>query len=205
MATPPRLPNSTSGRTTETVGFFHTQVDDFNRYLTDALGQQYSSRALDSAPVKSHLELVPIRAPLSKYLLLGVDDWTIMFTDGPAGTDLGLIPSRAARDLGVDITIRAVVATDESDSFPGCQFEVHSADSIDAQRFRRAVYAVSDNGKWTFGDFGDPFDFERISTYSNRKVRDRLTPQMIRDYVAALGAPAITVETLAGGHILRHA
>ena len=128
-----------------------------------------------------------------------------MFTDGPAGTDLGLIPSRAARDLGVDITIRAVVATDESDSFPGCQFEVHSADSVDAQRFRRAVYAVSDNGKWTFGDFGDPFDFERISTYSNRKVRDRLTPQMIRDYVAALGAPAITVETLAGGHILRHA
>jgi hypothetical protein len=51
----------------------------------------------------------------------------------------------------------------------------------------RAIYAANDGGRWTFGAHGEVQPFEKPESYTARRVKDRLTPEMLEEYCAALG------------------
>ncbi|MDP9601783.1 UNVERIFIED_ORG: hypothetical protein J2W38_001569 [Variovorax paradoxus] len=53
---------------------------------------------------------------------------------------------------------------------------------------RRMVRAMKDD-RWDFFQEGSPFGFERTERYASRLVRDRLTRDMVLDYLEAWGAP----------------
>ncbi|MFC5379338.1 hypothetical protein [Aquipuribacter nitratireducens] len=57
-------------------------------------------------------------------------------------------------------------------------------------RFEGRTVAVrrTDSSRWEFLDAGPVQSFERPETYRERRVTDRLTVPMLRDYAAALGA-----------------
>jgi len=46
---------------------------------------------------------------------------------------------------------------------------------------------MNDGGRWVFGQSGEPFPFEKLEHYQARRVRDRFTFDMLKDYLRHLG------------------
>jgi hypothetical protein len=51
----------------------------------------------------------------------------------------------------------------------------------------RVVSASNDGGPWVFQQSGEPFPFEKLERYQARKVRDRFTFDMLKEYLQHLG------------------
>jgi hypothetical protein len=51
----------------------------------------------------------------------------------------------------------------------------------------RALGASSDGGHWVFDQSGEPFPFEQVEQYRARRVRERFTFEMLKDYLRHLG------------------
>jgi hypothetical protein len=51
---------------------------------------------------------------------------------------------------------------------------------------RRFVEAVND-GRWCWAEHGDPLPFEKPEYYTRRRIKDRLPPELLVEYCAALG------------------
>ncbi len=51
----------------------------------------------------------------------------------------------------------------------------------------RALGASNDGGRWVFDQSGEPFPFEQVERYQERRVRDRFTFEMLKDYLRHLG------------------
>jgi hypothetical protein len=51
----------------------------------------------------------------------------------------------------------------------------------------RALAAANDGGRWVFEQSGEPFPFEQVEKYQERRVRDRFTFVMLKDYLHHLG------------------
>jgi hypothetical protein len=54
----------------------------------------------------------------------------------------------------------------------------------------RAVSASNDGGHWVFDECGEPFPFEKLEQYQQRRVRDRFTFDMLKEYLHHLGLSA---------------
>jgi len=50
----------------------------------------------------------------------------------------------------------------------------------------RALTAANDGGRWVFVQSGEPFPFEQVEQYQARRVRDRFTFDMLKDYLRHL-------------------
>lgn len=46
---------------------------------------------------------------------------------------------------------------------------------------------MKDTSAWVFLEKGEPLCFERLDFYNARRKRDRLTPDILSDYLACLG------------------
>ncbi len=51
----------------------------------------------------------------------------------------------------------------------------------------RVVEVANDGGRWVFVQSGEPFPFEQVEHYQARRVRDRFTFEMLKDYLRHLG------------------
>ena len=127
---------------------------------------------------------------MTRYACVPVDRWTLVLTNGPHGTDVGVLPSQAARELGIR-AIRAVV--DEGPMYPARILEVFGPGGDPVLAGGRAVVAANDGGRWVFETSGNPYDFEDLEAYNKRKKSDRFTSAMVHKYLRALGVP-IDVE-----------
>ena len=151
-----------------------------------SLGSGWRVHELPRVPARDGIaELLKESVHRSRLLLGSLGSgWTLVLTNGPLGTDLGVLPSRAARDLKVQ-ALRATAVQPGLDHFPAAILEVFDPSSADPQLCARNVYAANDGGRWTFGEYGVRLPFEDVARYEARSVRDRLTAAMIRKYVAA--------------------
>jgi len=182
------LPSSFAGPTTETVGYFNTPAAVLADWLGTALGPQWTVGSARSGTLADFVGLIEPTAPQSRYLLLAAGDWTLLLDNGPTGTDLGVLPWHATRDLGCR-TIRATAVARMP--YPATILEVFAPEAGDERLYNlRTLVAANDGGRWTFTAAGDPLPFEDLSAYRRRLVRDRFTPDMLAGYLTALGAPA---------------
>lgn len=186
------LPSSMCGSTTETVGFFACDVDTLAGWLGKALGPGWESRSPSFGSPQDLCASLRPGGDLRRHALIRLEGaWTAVLTDGPTGTDVGMLPSLAARELGI-VALRATSTGPSTDSLPATILEVFDPEAEDPLRCRRSIAAADDGGRWVFEQFGSPFEFERVSTYALRRVRDRFTAEMLSDYLSALGVPAIS-------------
>ncbi|HLL05610.1 MAG TPA: hypothetical protein VK539_33885 [Myxococcaceae bacterium] len=51
----------------------------------------------------------------------------------------------------------------------------------------RALAVANDGGRWVFEQSGEPLPFEQVEQYQARRVRDRFTFEMLKDYLRHLG------------------
>lgn len=184
------LPSQLAPPTTESAGYFETSAAALAEWLVDGLGPPWTRRACPPGTLDQLVSFVEPRVPLSRYLLLPNGAWTVVLNNGPTGTDLGVLPWQATRDLGCR-SIRATAAAPGPNRYPGTILELYDPGAGEEALFcRRTIVAANDGGRWTFSETGERFAFEDPAAYRRRLVRDRFTPQLLAHHLAELGVPA---------------
>lgn len=141
------IPSSCFGKTSETVGFFKCAPSQLADWLVGAFGEGWtlqSERTVDSELALRELDQQ--RKEVSTYLIVAAGNWSAIFTNGPLGTDVGLLPSRAARDLGVR-AVRAVSTTAGTTSYETFIFEVFDPKSSDRNGFGEVSTPLTREGR----------------------------------------------------------
>lgn len=184
------LPSDLAHPTTTTTGYFEVPPLAFADWLVAGLGPPWTYRPCQSGTLDELVKLVRPRAPINRYLLMPNRGWTVLLDNGPTGTDVGVLPWQAARDLGCR-SVRATGVRSGPARYPGTVLELFEP-SVGPDRLysRRTIVAVNDGGRWVFSETGEPFPFEDQQAYQRRLIRDRFTPDMLAQYLAELGVPA---------------
>lgn len=110
--------------------------------------------------------------------------WTAYFDNQARGADAFLPVSHGAEALqclGLRVRLK------RSPLFEARLFELFGPDRTDFLNRVRAILVTKSRGRWRFEEAGAPLSFEDVLTYKSRRVQDRLTPDMLREYAASLG------------------
>jgi hypothetical protein len=183
------LPSRAGGPTTQQVGFFAYD----HRQLADWLVEGLDANWIISTPAwKSLDDAVQALSPapiLSRYACVAIDSWTLVLNNTPNGTDVGVLPSHAARELKCR-AIRAVRVDDDEPGFPARILEVFGADGEPPLALERSIVAAEDGDRWVFETSGKAFAFEDGEAYRRRTKASRFTGEMLHSYLLALDVPA---------------
>lgn len=189
----PMLLPSPAQPAASTVGFFACPLDKLGAWLVKALGSQWRLKQLSASSLNQVLALVQPASILNRYVLMENGAWTLLLDNGPLGTDLGVLPFHACRDLRC-LVVRASYSLGK---YPATVFEVYDhAAPEETLHVRRSIAAANDGGKWVFQQFGAPYAFENVDAYGSRRKRDRLTPEMLSTYLDAIGVPHCALPNL---------
>ena len=183
------LPSPICPPTTETAGYFEISAKIFADWLVKALGRPWIQRPCPPGQLGDLVALVKPRVPVSRYLLMPNHGWTVLLDNRPLGTDTGMLPYHAAKDLGCR-SIRATAVEPDHHPYPATILELYDpAATDDPLLCRRTIAAANDGGRWVFSETGRRFPFEDAGAYGSRRMRDRFTPDMLGHYLLALGVP----------------
>jgi hypothetical protein len=139
------LPSPTGGPTLRQVGFFAYDHRGLAQWLVDRLGDGWRISAPAWRSRQDVLtDLTPTPQP-SRDAFVPVDGWTLMLNNALGGTDVGLLPGRAAKTLRCR-AIRAFCVDDGQPGYPGRILEVHSPLGTPPQAEARTIAAVNDGG-----------------------------------------------------------
>lgn len=182
------LPSAVGGRTTEEVGYFECDAYSLAEWIRQGLDGRWELRVRDAwASVNDAVAELAPRPLISKYACVPVGRWTIVLTNGPNGTDVGVLPSQAARELGCR-AVRAVSVGDRNE-FPARILAIYGPEGKPPLRLVRSIVAAKDGDRWVFEAAGTLLPFEDRSAYAQPVKARRLTPEMVHDYLRALGVP----------------
>lgn len=182
------LPSAEGGAITEQVGFFETDsktLADWIQAGLDVGGWQIRQPACSSLG-----EAVAALEPgvtVSRYLCVPLGNWSVLLNNSALGTDVGVLPSYAARELACR-AIRAVSVGDEA-TYPARILEVYGPGGEPPLALQRSIVAANDGGRWVFETSGSPFPFEQQDAYARQTKASRFTTEMIHNYLRALGVP----------------
>lgn len=133
--------------------------------------------------------LLPFEAPWTRELVMACGGWTAYLNNFVNGGDATAIGPAIAGRMGV----RCVVAQHAPAHGPGhagTQLWVQGPDGEPPLMYERTLSAVATDGRWQWITSGAPFDFEDVSRYTARRIRDRLDRSLLMRYLAALGIRA---------------
>lgn len=164
------------------------------------------------------LQLLPplTAGELTRHLLVPTTSpWTALFNNGLGGSDVssevvslsGFLRCRALRALAVSNTIRD---SERRGRYGAVGLELYGPE-VDVLRLQRqspdgeeivlttgtlarAIVAMNDGGRWRYALEGEPLPFEQPEHYTARRIKDRFTLAMLRDYLAALGIRAFNAD-----------
>lgn len=183
------LPSRTGGPTTHEVGFFELDHRRLADWLAEGLDASWSMSAPEWKSLDDALQILTPAPILSRYACIAIDDWTVVLNNTPNGTDVGVLPSHAARELNCR-AICAVRVDDDEPGYPARVLEVYGADGEPPLALERSIVAADDGGHWVFETRGNAFAFEDEEAYRRRIKASRFTGQMLQNYLLALGVPA---------------
>ena len=149
-------------------------------------------------PVSGTLEqvlssLLPLREPSPRYHLFipTRSAWTAYVENGWTGTDAASPMRYMARWLSIRcLRVVAVPHTLRGDQgrYGAVMLEVYGPERPEKiSNTVRALAASNDGGRWVFDQEGEPLPFEQAHQYQARRVRDRFTFEMLKDYLRHLG------------------
>lgn len=140
------FPAGAAGATTLEVGYLERGADAVAAWLGDGLGSAWEVRTVGWDSLGSAVAELSPSVPLSRYAAIPCGSWTLILSNGPRGTDVGLLPSQAARELGCR-AVRAVCAQDEDPGFPARVLEVYGPDGAPPLASVRSIVAADDGGR----------------------------------------------------------
>jgi hypothetical protein len=174
---------------TDAIGFLEAnfaQVVAADARWRDSLGGYQGRRV--SGPLPSLLDrLLPLTGPLLRYVWVETTGpWTAYFDNFVLGSDTFGPVSYLAKKLGCQ---GVAIGCREGTARRGvsASFSLYGPEQTEWLNVIRSVTAVQDNGRWEWSAAGTPQPFEDMAAYKRRRVRDRLTPDMLSGYCGALG------------------
>jgi hypothetical protein len=184
---------------TSEMGFLETDADHAARALTTWRAGLQAPRgiAVEARLVSGSLEqalstLLPMTSPETRRELFipTRSPWTAYVENGWGGTDAGSVMRYMARTLGCrGLRVVAVPHTLREDKgrYGAVMLEVYGPHQTAFLNYVRALGASNDGGRWVFDQSGEPFPFEKVEQYQARRVRDRFTFDMLKEYLHHLG------------------
>ncbi|HEX8705113.1 MAG TPA: hypothetical protein VF815_40150, partial [Myxococcaceae bacterium] len=118
--------------------------------------------------------------------------WTGYVENGWTGTDAASAMSVMARRLNTRglrvVAVPHTLRKDGSGRYGAVMLDVFGPKQPGKiHNYVRALGASNDGGRWVFDESGEPFPFEQMEKYQERRVRDRFTFEMLKDYLRHLG------------------
>jgi hypothetical protein len=149
-------------------------------------------------PVSGSLEqvlsrLLPLNSgePQRELFIPTRSAWTAYVENGWTGTDAASPMSYMARRLscrGLRVVAVPHTLRGNQGRYGAVMLEMYGpAQPGKISNTVRALGASNDGGRWVFDQSGEPFPFEQVEQYQARKVKDRFTFEMIKDYLRHLG------------------
>lgn len=169
------------------VTFVEAPLDDIARWLTDSwfAGRPYTD--LDPGVYPGCLtRLEPLESPWTKHLLVSAGKWTMHLSNSLLGGD----PSAPGPALSRHLDCRVVVAGHSQRHGPGHEgtaLWVFGPDGDPPLQYVRTVQVACADGRWSWYESGQPFEFEKVPRYSARRKRDRLDRELLTEYLAEFG------------------
>jgi hypothetical protein len=118
--------------------------------------------------------------------------WTAYVDNQWTGTDAASAMSVMARRLSIRC-LRVVAVPHTQRKNQGVRYGAVMLDVFGPKQpgkihnYVRALEVANDGGHWVFEQEGEPFPFEQVERYQARRVRDRFTFEMLKDYLRHLG------------------
>jgi len=186
---------------TSTMGFLELGAEQAAQAFATWQRELMTPRGItvEVLPVSGTLEQVLSRLlPLTsgerqrRYLFIPTRSaWTAYVENGWTGTDAASPMSYMARRLSIRcLRVVAVPHTLRGDRgrYGAVMLEVYGPEQPGKiSNTVRALAAANDGGRWVFEQSGEPFPFEQVEQYQARRVRDRFTFEMLKDYLRHLG------------------
>ncbi len=182
------LPSSVGGAVTQTAGYIEQDARVVAPWLARGLGSDFVVKPGKWGSLDAAVSALAPSASLERRAAIPIGDWTLLLTNGPLGTDVGMLPSLATRQWGCR-SIRATCVEAGEHEFPGRVLEVFGPDGAPPLKAVRSITAMNDGGRWVFETFGEPFAFEHLDVYQHRLKRSRFTCPLMYEYLRELGVP----------------
>ena len=185
--------------TTSEMGFLEANAEHAARAFAAWQGGLLAPRGMSvgvhqvSGPLEQALSaLLPLTSPEAlRHLFIPTrSPWTGYVENARGGTDAASAMSYMAETLGCrGMRVVAVPHTLRKDKgrYGAVMFELYGPQETDWLNYLRTLYAANDGGRWVFGQSGEPFPFEKLEQYQARRVRDRFTFDMLKEYLHHLG------------------
>jgi len=139
----------------------------------------FSLLPLTSGERRRHL-FIPTRSAWTAYV---ADQWTGTDAAGPMRSLARRLSIRCLRVVAVPHTLRG-----NQGRYGAVMLDVFGPEQPGKlHNYVRALGASNDGGRWVFDQEGEPFPFEQVERYQARRVRDRFTFEMLKDYLRHLG------------------
>jgi hypothetical protein len=130
--------------------------------------------------------LLPLTGPLLRYIWVRTTaSWTAYFDNFVHGSDPHGPVSYLAQQIrcrGVMIQYRPQTSKAEG----GISIIIFGPEKTEFLNHVRSISAIND-GRWQWDTWGAVQPFEETQHYTKRRIRDRLTPEMLERYCAAMG------------------
>ena len=171
------------------IGFLEADLEtviqaDRSGRLSD--GGYKVSHLSDSFP-KLLERLLPLTGPSTRNVWIQTaGKWTAYFDNFRIGGDPYGPICHGARHAGC----RGVMIVNSPQTptwWGGRRFTVFNPDGPRWRNITREISAINNGGRWNWTISGNPQSFEELSRYQARRIKDRLTPEMLERYCAALG------------------
>jgi hypothetical protein len=163
-------------------------------------GLSVSAQPLTGSLDDAVQRLFPLTLPVrTRFLFLSTESsWTAFLDNGIHGTDA----SGAMRVLGQRLHCQAMRVTCTRDTMPrpvtrtskgsfGAVIWELYAENGDT---RRSIFSANDGGTWKFGQSGEPFEFEQLTQYKRKRIRERFTEGLLEEYLRHFGIRLFSPE-----------
>jgi len=123
---------------------------------------------------------IPTRSAWTAYVC---NQWTGTDAASPMSVMAGRLSIRGLRVVAVPHTLRG-----DRGRYGAVMLDVFGPKQPGKlNNYVRALGASNDGGRWVFDESGEPFAFEQVEKHQERRVRDRFTFDMLKDYLRHLG------------------
>ncbi|HLL05249.1 MAG TPA: hypothetical protein VK539_32065 [Myxococcaceae bacterium] len=186
---------------TSTMGFLELGAEQAAQAFATWQRGLLTSRGstIEVLPVTGTLEQVLSRLlPLSggetqrRLFIPTRNAWTAYVENGWTGTDAASAMSVMARRLSIRglrvVAVPHTLRKDGGGRYGAVMLDMYGPEQPGKiHNYVRALGASNDGGRWVFDQEGEPFAFEQVEKYQERRVRDRFTFEMLKDYLRHLG------------------
>jgi len=176
--------------TTFCVGFLDRDLERIVNVDTNSrsLNGQFSFRPVVGDLSTMLQELEPLSGPMTRALWVETkSEWTAYFDNSIGGSDpYGSISyiSRLLSCRGVTVSCFPDIKEQSSGQM---RFDLWGQEPVDAFHCTRSIAATREDDTWSWDVAGMPLSFEKMETYSRKRIKDRFPPELAIQYCLAVG------------------